>query len=339
MQIYDKLWKGIIEDLFEDFLHFYFSDLIELIDFSKKFEFLDQELALLFPETEGKDREVDKLVKVFLLNGEEVWILLHIEVQGYYDKTFTERMYISNYRIYDRFRKKMIALAIFTDKQKSFKPNIYTSDFHGTEISYKFRTYKVLDQDKATLMQSENPFALVTLAVLAFIEKGEAKDDEVMNIKWELARLLFSRNYTKKTISKLFEFINYYIRFENSQNYSIFAKNIQSNFQNIKSNMGLTELIIQEYYQDVLIKGREEGVALGREEGVALGREEGVALGREEGVALGREEGEVKGMDKKTIQVITNLHNHNPTWSDEMIADLAGTSLEKVKAVRATLKK
>jgi hypothetical protein len=39
MQIYDKLWKGIIEDFFEDFLHFYFPDLIHLIDFSKGFEY------------------------------------------------------------------------------------------------------------------------------------------------------------------------------------------------------------------------------------------------------------------------------------------------------------
>ncbi len=83
---------------------------------------------------------------------------------------------------------------------------------------------------------------------MAFLEKGATKDDEIMNVKWELARLLFSKHYTKKVISKIFEFINYYIRFENSQNYSIFARNIQHNLQNIKNNMGLTELIIQEYY-------------------------------------------------------------------------------------------
>jgi flagellar biosynthesis/type III secretory pathway protein FliH len=119
--------------------------------------------------------------------------------------------------------------------------------------------------------------------------------------------------------------------FDNSENYSIFAKHIQSTFQNKKSNMGVTEMIIQEYYQDVLIKGREEGLNIGREQGVALGREEG----REEGVALGREE----AYDKKTIEVVTKLHTHNPKWSDEIIADLAGTTIEKVKSIRGGLKK
>jgi predicted transposase YdaD len=83
--------------------------------------------------------------------------------------------------------------------------------------------------------------------------------------------------------------------------------------------MGVTEMIIQEYYQNVLIKGREEGLNIGREEG--------------------REKGREKGREEAYIEVVTKLHTHNPKWSDEIIADLAGTSIEKVKSIRASLKK
>ncbi|MEY4541677.1 MAG: hypothetical protein RLZZ306_3434, partial [Bacteroidota bacterium] len=46
----DALWKGIIEDLFDDFLKFYFPESIDLFDFNQKFVFLDKELEQLFPQ-------------------------------------------------------------------------------------------------------------------------------------------------------------------------------------------------------------------------------------------------------------------------------------------------
>ncbi|MCS6832365.1 MAG: hypothetical protein NZ521_02220, partial [Flammeovirgaceae bacterium] len=70
----DILWKGIIEDLFIEFLlYFYFRWSKKNVDFEKGFEFLDQELHAIYPERTGK-RIADKLVKVYLKNGQERWI-------------------------------------------------------------------------------------------------------------------------------------------------------------------------------------------------------------------------------------------------------------------------
>jgi hypothetical protein len=38
----DILWKGIIEDLFSDFLRFFYPDADELFDMEKGFDFLDK---------------------------------------------------------------------------------------------------------------------------------------------------------------------------------------------------------------------------------------------------------------------------------------------------------
>lgn len=79
----DLLWKEIIEDLFEDFLRFFLPDLYPKVDFSKGYEFLDNELANIVDKTlEGKKMS-DRLIKVFLKDGTENWILVHLEVQGY----------------------------------------------------------------------------------------------------------------------------------------------------------------------------------------------------------------------------------------------------------------
>ncbi|TAM96844.1 MAG: hypothetical protein EPN39_12730 [Chitinophagaceae bacterium] len=49
----DTLWKGILENLFDDFLRFFFPDADDLFDMKKGFEFLDKELEQLFPAPEN----------------------------------------------------------------------------------------------------------------------------------------------------------------------------------------------------------------------------------------------------------------------------------------------
>src|SRR4029077_14734321 len=107
----DIYWKGILEDLFADFLRFLYPEADELFDFSMGFDFLDQEFEKLFPAGgPGHAKYVDKLVKVFTKAGStvgsrghetEAWILVHVEVQGYKDKGFAERMFTYFYRIRD----------------------------------------------------------------------------------------------------------------------------------------------------------------------------------------------------------------------------------------------
>jgi len=111
----DSLWKAVLEDVFDDFLRFFFADADQLFDFQRGFEFLDKELTQLFPpeKDEFQPRYVDKLVKVFNNRGTEAWILIHVEVQGYVDPTFAQRMYQYFARIFDKYQKPITAFAIF----------------------------------------------------------------------------------------------------------------------------------------------------------------------------------------------------------------------------------
>lgn len=89
----DTLWKGIIEDLIEDFLHFFFPEYVDQIDFERGFAFLDKELEQLSPQSESIRRHADKLIKAYLKDGTEQWFLIHVEVQGYADEHFALRMF------------------------------------------------------------------------------------------------------------------------------------------------------------------------------------------------------------------------------------------------------
>lgn len=75
----DRLWKGIIEDLFADFLHYFRPHLAQNeVDFSKGFEFMDKDLDILLPESERSLRHADKLVKFYTKTGGYKFVLLHI---------------------------------------------------------------------------------------------------------------------------------------------------------------------------------------------------------------------------------------------------------------------
>ena len=77
----DKIWKAVLEDLADDFLWYFYPEWAENeVDFSRPFEFLDNEPDKLFPTNTEQNRRVDKLIKVFLKSGEEKWILVHVEV-------------------------------------------------------------------------------------------------------------------------------------------------------------------------------------------------------------------------------------------------------------------
>jgi hypothetical protein len=131
----DSLWKAILEDVFDDFLRFFFPKKAdELFDLSRPFEFLDKELEQLFPvePDDFSPKYVDKLVKVFTKSGEEQWVLIHIEVQGSIDNNFSHRMFQYFYRIYEKYQKPLTAFAILSDGNKHFRPNKFERAYLGT---------------------------------------------------------------------------------------------------------------------------------------------------------------------------------------------------------------
>ncbi len=58
---------------------------------------------------------------------------------------------------------------------------------------------------------------------------------------------------------------------------------------------------------------------------------------RAEALEQGIEQGIEQGFSKKELQVVTNILQAFPDWEDEKIADLAGSTIENVQSIRATL--
>ncbi|MGG7662823.1 Rpn family recombination-promoting nuclease/putative transposase [Dyadobacter sp. BHUBP1] len=207
----DILWKSILEDIFDDFLKFFFPNAEILFDFEKGFEYLDQELDQLFPPEADTftTRYVDKLVKVHCRSGAEAWLLVHIEVQGYRDETFPDRMFTYYYRIWDKHRKPITAFAILTDDCRHFLPAQFEQACLGTSICFRFNSYKVRDQSEAELEASDNPFAQVVLAVKLALTGKCYSPNELYRLKIDLAKRLLKRDFSKWKVGRLLHFLNF----------------------------------------------------------------------------------------------------------------------------------
>ncbi len=144
-QDYDSPWKEILERFFESCIAFFFPQAHAQIDWSRGVEFLDKELQKIMADAAIGRRLADKLAKVYLRSGKELWVLVHLEVQGQRQKLFERRMYIYSYRAFDRFGRMVASFAILTDENRNWRPNEFGYKLLGTEMSLKFQTVKLLD--------------------------------------------------------------------------------------------------------------------------------------------------------------------------------------------------
>jgi hypothetical protein len=168
------------------------------------------------------DRAADVLVKVHLKDGtySYICIFIHIEVQGQPLANFMEKMYIYNYRIFDKRIEAgvpVISVAILTDDNENYRPDEYVVNFCGFELRMKIPIVKIIDfRLKKELREkqetSTNPMALVVRAQLKSLEVNKADDNTKFNVAKELIRECYKQGYSKKEIQTLAKFIEWVIR-------------------------------------------------------------------------------------------------------------------------------
>ena len=207
---FDSPWKEILEVYFQDFMQFFFPEIHDDIDWSRGYDFLDQELQQVVRDAELGKRLADKLVKVWKLSGEETWVLVHIEIQSQEEGKFSKRMFVYYYRLRDKYNQRVASLAILGDERETWRPQPFQESLWGCEVSFRFPTIKLLDYEPcwAELEASRNPFAI---AVMAHLKTKETQHDAQARKDWKfrLTRRLYEQGYERQDILNLFRFIDW----------------------------------------------------------------------------------------------------------------------------------
>ena len=262
---YDSPWKDIIESFFPEFISFYFPQTRHEIDWEKGYEFLDNELRQIAHDAILGRRYVDKLVRLWRLNGGEEWVLVHVEVQTGQEQEFAERMYVYNNRIYDKYRKKVVSFAVLADDSATWRPDRFRYELWGCQVSLRYPVAKLIDwRDRPEeMLQSDNIFGAVTLAHIRMLE---TKGDIPGRLRWKviLSQGLYELGYEQEEVEYLFRFIDWlmFLPPEMNQQYyramTTYEETGRKRFVSIFEEMGMK-------------KGMEEGIEKGREEGIEQG--------------------------------------------------------------------
>ncbi|MBG1266381.1 Rpn family recombination-promoting nuclease/putative transposase [Nostoc sp. WHI] len=206
---YDGAWKEGVEQYFEAFLAFFFPEIQAEIDWPRGYEFLDQELQQLMRESEVGKQFVDKLIKVWLNDGKETWLLVHLEIQSQVDTNFAKRMFSYHYRIFDRYNQEVVSLAILGDNQANWRPQEYSYERWGCRLSLQFPVVKLLDYEARwlELEQSDSPFAVL---VMAHLRTQATTQDLAGRLRWKLSLIkrMYELGYSRDKIFQLFDLID-----------------------------------------------------------------------------------------------------------------------------------
>ena len=208
---FDSPWKEILEVYFKPFMSLFFPEAHQQIDWEMGYESLENELRQITRDAEVGRRTVDKLVKVWLLDGQQAWVLAHVEVQAQKDPDFEERMFVYHYRIFDRYHRRVVSLAILADDSKKWRPEEFSYDLWGCEMRFRYPVVKILDyRENPELLDDAglNPFVVVVRAHLAVLESGKNLD-ELFKRKFALVKDLYTVGYSRVDIVELFRFIDW----------------------------------------------------------------------------------------------------------------------------------
>jgi len=184
--------------------------LTEDIDWGVKIKFLDKEFQKITKESATGRRHTDKLVEVTLKNCAKKWILIHIEVQSRKNPAFSERMFVYNYRIYDRYRIPVTSIAILADGSPLCNPHPFRYGMWGSAMGPDYIKTKLLDyKDKWLYLEtSDNPFAIV---VMAHLKALETRKNASLRKQWKsgLTKLLYHKGYSREGVLNLYAFIDW----------------------------------------------------------------------------------------------------------------------------------
>lgn len=257
---FDSPWKEALELYFQAFLAFFFPEAHTDVDWRRGYEFLDKELQQVLRKGNVGKRVVDKLIKVWLRNGDEEWLLIHVEVQSQEEIDFARRMFVYNYRVFDRYNRTVISLAVLGDPRDNWRPQAFSYGKWGCQVGIQFPIVKLLDysKDEAGLEASASPFAVL---VLAHLKTQETQHDPAARHYWKtrLVRGLFARGMQANDVRQLYRFIDWLL---------LLPAELENQFQ---EEMYAFE---EEHKMPFITPTERRGMEKGLEQGLEQGRKE-----------------------------------------------------------------
>jgi len=208
--------------------------------------------------TAGERHAVDILVET-RLKEEPGLILVHVEPQAYVQKDFNGRMFIYFSRLYEKYRRKILPVAVFSYDQVRDEPDSFALGFTFLDV-LRFR-YARLELKKLSwrdYLVSDNPVAAALLSKMGF------SPEEKVQVKLEFMRMLARLKLDPARTELIGGFFETYLKLNRQEEEEFYRELGKMDQREVEVIMQITT----SWHE----KGREEGIAQGIAQGITAGQ-------------------------------------------------------------------
>jgi len=293
---HDRLFKELLQTFFVEFMQLFFPDACRFIDF-RHLKFLQQEL---YTDVVAGDKHVVDILVETRLKEEPGLILVHLEPQAYVQKDFNERMFIYFSRLYEKYRRRILPVAVFSYDQVRDEPDRFYLEFPFLNV-LEFRYFK-LELKKLNWRDyaaGANPVAAALLSKMGF------GPEERVKVRLEFMRMLARLKLDPARTELLGGFFEKYLKLSHEE---------EAEYQMELAKMDRKEAeTIMQITTSWHEKGRAEGKLEGKIEGIKEGKIEGKLEAKMESARAALKKGlpvelvvEITGLSRETVLELKN---------------------------------
>lgn len=256
---YDGAWKEAFRSHLQDFIEKCFEKLATLIDWSRDPIWLDKEIGQIAGQAGHRNRHVDLLFKVWLIDGVEQWIFCHVEIQSSYDAGFGFRLDLYNSGLKWLFQRDVLTLVLLTDLNPEWRPDTYRFELGGFDSHRVFPMCKVLDRLSTDWNDDRSLVVEVARAQIAALRTSNDPEAR-FNAKTQLVRNLYTAGYNADQVREIFRLIDWmmHLRVDLSHRF---------NEELIAYEKELQMPYVTSIERHAEERGREQGLEIGLEKG------------------------------------------------------------------------
>lgn len=289
---HDQLFKELIHHFFTEFMEAFFPHVYKYIDFTSIKPLSEEMFTDLL---DGESRRADIIIETKLKDQDTI-IIVHVEPQSTYQDHFHKRMYLYFSLLYNKYRKPILPIAVFSYDEQRHTQNEFEIQFPFFKVlKFNFLKLELRNMDWRKYINSNNPVAAALLSKMGYSEK------EKIQVKREFLRMFLKMELSPAKARFIYGFFDKYLTLNQEE-----EEMLMTEMKEFDESEGLPYLPIA-WEEIAKKKGMEQGLKEGRQKGREEGREEGRQEGKLEGIEQVAVEMLKEGMAIPLIEKVTKL--------------------------------
>jgi len=202
---HDQIFKELINNFFAEFLDVFFPEVHAGLDF-KSVKPLSEELYTDL--IKGENRRVDIVIEAKLKDTDTL-IIIHVEPQSTHQDDFHKRMYLYFSLLYNKYRKPILPIAIFSYDDKHTEVDEFRIEFPFFHVlTFNFLMLELKKKNWRDYIKSDNPVAAALLGKMGY------RKEEKVQVKIEFLKMLTRMQLDPARTRFINDFFEQYVKLD-----------------------------------------------------------------------------------------------------------------------------